>query len=377
MTKDKHSRATRLAQALHYIHPDNGALVPPIEPSTTFARDGDYAPRAQIYGRDGSPTTAQAEAVLSSLEGAAATLLFNSGQSASVALFETLRMGDHVVAPTVMYYGGASWLRRLAALRGIAVSFFDPGIKGALEAACRENTRIIWIETPTNPTWSIIDIAAASKTAQARGAVLVVDSTVCPGVTTRALELGADFVFASATKYLNGHSDVLAGMIAARETGTLWNEIAQIRGMQGTTLPAFESWLLIRGLRTLALRYQAASDAALRIAKHFEHHPKLEAVLYPGLPSHPGYDIATRQMTDGFGGMLSIRVRGGFEAARKVALATRVFLPATSLGGVESLIEHRIAVEPPESQVPDDLLRLSVGIEAVEDLIEDLEQALA
>ena len=375
---DPQAPATRLAQALHYINPVHGAVVPGIEPSSTFARGTNYeTPARQVYGRDGSPTTDQAETILADLDAAAGALAFTSGQSAIIALFELLRSGDHVVAPKVMYHGGASWLRRLAELRGIAVTFFDATDGEAMAVAMRPDTRMLWIETPTNPNWDVIDIAAASALARAKGALLAVDCTVAPPVTTQALALGADFAFASATKYLNGHSDMTAGVITTRVADPLWDELRLVRTLQGTALPAFESWLLIRGLRTLHLRFAAASASAQRIAEHFEDHPAVGQVLYPGLSSHPGHAVATKQMASGFGGMLSLRIKGGFDRARHVTTHTRVFLPATSLGGVESLIEHRIAVEPPESVVPDDLLRLSVGIEAVEDLIADLEQALA
>ncbi|MGB0497938.1 MAG: trans-sulfuration enzyme family protein [Rubricella sp.] len=379
MTNDPKHPDTRLAQALHYIHPEHGGVVPGIEPSSTFARGPDYAPMGrQIYARDGSPTTDQAEAVVASVEGAEAAMLFNSGQSAIVAVFETLRTGDHVAAPEVMYHGGASWLRRMAALRGIDVTFFDATVRGALEEAIRPgHTRILWVESPTNPNWDVIDIAAAADAAHGAGAILVADCTVSPPVTTQALSLGADIVFHSATKYLNGHSDITAGVIATRRTDAAWEEMRLVRTLQGTALPAFEAWLLIRGMRTLPVRFRRASETALAIARHFEGHPKVERVLYPGLPSHPGHAVAARQMTEGFGGMLSILVKGGEEAARRAATRCAVFLPATSLGGVESLIEHRIAVEPPESRVAPNLLRLSIGMEDPGDLIADLEQALA
>ncbi|MEL7216560.1 MAG: aminotransferase class V-fold PLP-dependent enzyme, partial [Pseudomonadota bacterium] len=332
---DPQAPATRLAQALHYINPLHGAVVPGIEPSSTFVRGADYeTPARQVYGRDGSPTTDQAEAILADLDAAEGALAFTSGQSAIIALFEVLRSGDHVVAPEVMYHGGASWLRRLAELRGIAVTFFDATDPEAMAEAMRPDTRMLWIETPTNPNWDVIDIAAASALARATGALLVVDCTVAPPVTTQALALGADFAFSSATKYLNGHSDLTAGVITARVADPLWDELRLVRTLQGTALPAFESWLLIRGLRTLHLRFAAASASAQRIAEHFEHHPAVAQVLYPGLSSHSGHSVAAKQMAGGFGGMLSLRIKGGFDRARHVATHTRVFLPATSLGGV-------------------------------------------
>jgi cystathionine gamma-synthase len=235
----------------------------------------------------------------------------------------------------------------------------------------------VWIETPCNPTWDVIDIAAAAEAAHGAGALLAVDSTVATPVLTRPIELGADLVFHSATKYLNGHGDVLAGVLVTARRDQFWERLHDQRHRAGGVLGAFEAWLLQRGLRTLYLRVGRASDNALAIARHFEGHPKLVAVLYPGLASHPGHGIAQRQMSGGFGGMLSLRLRGGAETALGVAKAVRLFVRATSLGGVESLIEHRASIEGPDSPVPPDLLRLSIGIEDAGDLIADLEQALA
>ncbi len=369
------SPATRAAQALFEPDSETGAVTPSIQPASTFARDADYTPRQPyIYARDGGPTTRQAEALVASLDNAAAALAFTSGLAAIAALFETFPEGAHIVAPKFMYHGTITRLRRLEDRNRIALSLAEPG---GITAAIRPGkTRLVWIETPTNPTWDLIDIAATAEAAHAAGAQLAVDSTAAPPCTTRPLDLGADIVFHSATKYLNGHSDLTAGTLATRETGPLWDEITQARTLQGSTLPAFDAWLLIRGIRTLFLRYERASANAFALARHFETHPKVDRLLYPGLPSHPGHDIAARQMTGGFGGMLSILTHTP-EQARAVARSTKVFLPATSLGGVESLIEHRAAVEGPHSEVPPTLLRLSVGIEDVADLIADLGQALA
>jgi cystathionine gamma-synthase len=235
----------------------------------------------------------------------------------------------------------------------------------------------VWIETPVNPTWDVIDIAAAAEAAHGAGAILAVDATAATPVLTRPLTLGADLAFHSATKYLNGHSDLTAGVLVTRAIDARWQEITSVRHLMGGVLGAFEAWLLLRGLRTLYLRVERASASALEIARHFEGHPKLAAVLYPGLESHPGHAVAKRQMTGGFGGMLSLLVDGDAAAARAVAARTRLFVPATSLGGVESLIEHRATIEGPHSVVPKNLLRLSIGIEDPADLIADLEQALA
>jgi cystathionine gamma-synthase len=370
--------ATRAAQALGRIDPVTGAVVPGIEPATTFARDADYAPRqAYIYARDGGPTVEHAEAVLADLEGAAASMVFGSGMAAFVALFETLGAGDRVAAPQVMYHGGLAWLRRLAARRGVGLDLFDASADGALEAALRPGeTRVLWIETPTNPTWDVIDIAGAAAAAREAGALLAVDGTAAPPCTTRALALGADVAFHSGTKYLGGHSDLTAGVLSFAAAGPLADEVRLVRTLMGSVIAPFEAWLLIRGMRTLFVRYERASASAQAIAEHFAGHPAVERVLYPGLPSHPRHAVAAVQMTGGFGGMLSLMVAGGFETAGRVVRATRVFVPATSLGGVESLIEHRRAIEPPDSLVPGGLLRLSVGIEDVGDLIADLEGAL-
>eukprot|EP00051_Salpingoeca_urceolata_P002871 m.53398 g.53398 ORF g.53398 m.53398 type:complete len:318 (+) comp12380_c0_seq1:465-1418(+) len=271
-----------------------------------------------------------------------------------------------------------SRMHRLVEKRGMEATFFDGSKHEELVAALRPGaTRILWIESPTNPDWQVIDIEAAAKAAHEAGALLAVDCTASPPCTTMALRLGADVVFHSATKYLNGHSDLTAGVLSVREKGPLWEELVFVRTLQGTILGAFEAWLLVRGLRTLFLRFERASENAMAIAKRFQDHPAVERVMYPGLPSHPLHDVARKQMTGGFGGMLSMTIKGGEAAARAVACATRVFHPATSLGGVESLIEHRKSVEGPYSVVEPHLIRLSVGIENVADLIGDLEQALA
>jgi cystathionine gamma-synthase len=225
--------------------------------------------------------------------------------------------------------------------------------------------------------WDVIDVAAAARAAHGAGAILAVDATAAPPCTMRALALSADVAFHSGTKYLGGHSDLTAGVLSLAVPGALADEVRQVRTLMGSVIAPFEAWLLVRGMRTLFLRYERASATALAIARRFEAHPAVERVRYPGLPSHPRHAVAAAQMTGGFGGMLSVELRGGFAAARAVACATRVFAPATSLGGVESLIEHRRAIEGPDSLVPENLLRLSIGIEAPDDLIADLEAALA
>ncbi len=240
----------------------------------------------------------------------------------------------------------------------------------------RDDTALIWVETPTNPTWAVTDIAAVSKVAKAKGALVLVDSTTAPPCTTKPLSLGADYAFHSATKYLNGHSDVLAGALSTNLIDDRWEDIGVIRKLQGTALPGFEAWLVMRGMRTLYVRWNKACENAMKIASHFKDHPLVERVQYPGLPSDPGYAVAKEQMTGGFGGMMSILIKGSEQMARDVARNTELFLPATSLGGVESLIEHRFTIEGPDYGVAENLLRLSVGIEDADDLIADLEQAI-
>lgn len=369
---------TRVAQACHYIDQATGGINPPLQLSTTYARGADYEFLGDYsYSRAGNPSWAVLESVCAELDGGVEAQCFASGMAAVCAVFETVDTGSHLVAPRVMYHGSQDWLRRISAKRSIDLTLFEAGDPEALERAVRPgSTEIVWIETPVNPTWEVIDIAAAAEIAHRAGAALVVDATVATPVTTRALEHGADIVFHSATKYLNGHSDVVGGVLVSAADDERWQQIKWLRTYMGGVLGPVEAWLVLRGMRTLFLRFEKASASALEIARHFEHHPKLERVLYPGLESHPGHDIARRQMTRGFGGMLSLLVRGGADAAREVAGHTELFMRATSLGGVESLIEHRAAVEGPHSAVPGNLLRLSVGIENCRELIDDLEHSL-
>lgn len=369
---------TIAAHSLHALDQATGAVAPPLHLSTTYARDAAYALRgASSYSRYGNPTIVHAEAAVAALEGGPAARVFASGMAAIVALFETVPHDRHVAAPAVMYHGTRDWLRRLESKGRIALSLFDPSDPASIEAAVRAGeTDIVWIESPVNPTWDIIDIAAAAETAHRAGAILAVDSTAASPVLTRPLALGADVVFHSATKYLNGHSDVLGGALVPASVTPRWEEIAGLRSLMGSVLAPVEAWMLIRGLRTLYPRVRQACANALAIARHFESHPGLEAVLYPGLKSHPGHAVAARQMTGGFGGMMSILVKGGEAEALGVVKRLKLFLPATSLGGVESLAEHRKTIEGPASPVAPNLIRLSIGIEAADDLIADLEQAL-
>jgi cystathionine gamma-synthase len=379
MTHDDFSPESLAAQALGWVDEQTRAITPPIHVSSTYLRDADNQYRSgRIYMRDNNPSFDQAEALLNTLEGGHETLLFASGMAAATSVFQALRPGDHVLAPKVMYWSLRNWLTGFATSWGLDVELVDMTDASAVQAAIRPGiTKLVWVETPANPLWTITDIAATAELAHAAGALLAVDSTPATPVHTRPLEFGADLVMHSATKYLNGHSDLTAGTVTTRADNEHWQRVRGVRAQIGGTLGSFESWLLLRGMRTLYLRVRAASASALRIAEHFEEHPHVAQVLYPGLPSSHGHDIAKRQMQDGFGGMLSIRVAGGEHAAIAVAASTRLWKRATSLGGVESLIEHRASAEGAGTPAPDDLLRLSVGIESVEDLIADLEQALA
>jgi cystathionine gamma-synthase len=331
-----------------------------------------------VYARADNPAFDQAEQVLCALEGGVQALVFSSGMAAATAVFLALAPGDHVVVPKVMYWSLRNWLTGFASGWGLEVELVDATDPAALRAAIRPGkTRLVWIETPANPLWTVTDIAAAAEAAHAAGALLAVDSTVATPILTRPLALGADLVMHAATKYLNGHSDVIAGALVTRADDAHWQRVRQVRAQVGATLGSFEAFLLVRGMRTLHLRVRAACRSAERIAARFARHPQVAAVLYPGLPDAAGHAVAQAQMNGGFGAMLSIRVHGGEAAAIAVAARVALWKRATSLGGTESLIEHRASVEGAGSPVPTDLLRLSVGLEHVDDLIADLEQALA
>ncbi|HEX2539731.1 MAG TPA: aminotransferase class I/II-fold pyridoxal phosphate-dependent enzyme [Caldimonas sp.] len=366
------------AQALGWIDEKTRAITPPIHVSSTFLRDTDNQYRSgRVYARADNPAFDQAEAVVARLEQGAAAALFASGMAAATAVFQALAPGDHVLAPKVMYWSLRNWLMNFATQWGLAVELVDMSDPEAVRAAVRPGrTRLVWIETPANPLWTVTDIAATAAIAHAAGARVAVDSTVASPVLTRPLEHGADIVMHAGTKYLNGHSDLIAGVLVTREDDAFWQRVKTIRAQLGATLGSFEAWLLLRGMRTLYLRVRCASQSAQRIAEHFERHDRVEAVLYPGLPGAPGHAVARRQMQGGFGGMLSIRVKGGEAAAIATAAHVALWKRATSLGGTESLVEHRASVEGAGTPAPPDLLRLSVGIEDAGDLIADLEQAL-
>jgi cystathionine gamma-synthase len=370
---------TLAAQALGWVDETTKAIIPPIHLATTFIRDPDNQYRSgRSYGRADNPTYDQPEHLLAELEGGAAAMTFASGMAAATAVFQALRPGDHVVAPQVMYWGLRKWLLGFATEWGLKVDLIDGGSLDALRAAVVPGrTRLVWLETPANPTWVISDLSGAAEIAHRANALLAVDSTAATPVLTRPLALGADLVMHAATKYLNGHSDVMAGALVTARTDTMWERIATIRHDTGAILGPFEAWLLLRGMRTLFLRVERCCRSAQAIAEHFARDPRVRAVLYPGLPTHSGHDVAARQMRGGFGGMLSLCVAGGEEAAVATAAHVKLWKRATSLGGVESLIEHRASIEGAGTPAPPDLLRLSVGIEHPDDLIGDLDQALS
>lgn len=369
---------TIAAQAGGIADSATGGLVPPIHVASTFVRDADNQyRRGYCYGRADNATVRQVEGVLTDLEGGAASLLFGSGMAAATTAFLALEQPAHVVAPSAMYWGLRQWLVDEAPRHGLEATFVDAGSPAALKAAIRPGrTRLVWIETPSNPLWTITDIAAAAHIAHAGGALLAVDSTVSTPVLTRPLALGADLIVHSATKYLNGHSDVVAGVVVFGEMARAFEACARLRGMLGGVLGPFEASQLLRGLRTLHVRVRHQSAAAMTIACRFAGHARIERLLYPGLPSHPGHAVAARQMHGGFGGMFSMRLSGGESAAIAAAARMRVWKRATSLGGVESLVEHRSSIEGAGSPCPPDLLRFSAGLENIDDLIADIEWAL-
>ena len=378
MSEQQPKPSTLAAQAMGWVDPATKAVIPPIHTATTFLRDPDNQYRAgRSYARADNPTFDHAEALLAALEGGAGCLTFASGMAAATTVFQALAPGDHVVAPNVMYWGLRRWLTTFGRERGLVVDLVNASDLDAIARSLRPGaTKLLWIETPANPTWAITDIAAAAKLAQEAGAMLAVDSTVATPLLTRPLALGADLVMHSATKYLNGHSDVVAGALVTARKDEFWHRLETLRHAGGAILGPFEAWLLLRGMRTLPLRVERACRTAAMLAQRLAEHGAVSAVLYPGLQDHPGHDVAARQMQGGFGGMLSIRVAGGEQAAIATAAKVRIWKRATSLGGVESLIEHRASVEGPGTPAPPDLLRLSVGIEDAGDLLIDLEQAL-
>jgi cystathionine gamma-synthase len=368
---------TLLAQAMGAGDPITKALVPPIHMAATYLRDADNGySSGYVYGRGDNVSVHQAETLLAALEGATEAMTFASGMGAAAAVFLALDKPTHIVASRVMYWGLRSWLRQIGRY-GHSITFVETSDLREVRQAVRPGeTGLFWIETPSNPLWSVTDISAVAEIAHEADALLCVDSTVATPVFTRPIAHGADIVMHSATKYLNGHSDVVAGVLATAGPSKFWDRIREVRSHVGAPLGPFDAWLLMRGMRTLEVRVREQASTAALLAGRLADHPAISSVLYPGLPSHPGHDVAVRQMDGGFGGMLSIRLEAGETAAIATAAQVRVWQRATSLGGVESLIEHRASIEGAGTPCPPDLLRLSVGLEDPEDLFFDLLRAL-
>jgi cystathionine gamma-synthase len=379
MAKRGLSVATIAAQAGGYIDAASGGVVPPIQPSTTFARDRSYQPHptGNIYARDDNDVGRIAEALLAQLDNAEAALLFPNGMAAIAAVFRALPGGATVLVQSQIYWGTTKWLREFCARRSVTLIEADLSDIGQAQSLCAEHQPdLVFIETPSNPWLRTTDIALVSEATHAAGGRLVVDATAATPILTRALDFGADIVMHSATKGINGHSDVLAGVLATNAPAAPhWQAIAIDRHDAGAVIGSFESWLLIRSIRTLPLRVERMSQNAQAVAEFLQSHDAVAQVFYPGLPDFDGHSVAKRQMAGGFGSLLSFCVKGGAVEALRVAGQLNLFHRATSLGGVESLVEHRHTIEP-HTGIPESLLRLSIGIEDVQDLCADLEQAL-
>ncbi|WP_247234206.1 PLP-dependent aspartate aminotransferase family protein [Telluribacter sp. SYSU D00476] len=368
---------TLALRSTHFPDANAASVVPPLYLSTTFERDANYElPQGYLYTRADNPNRYQLESALATLEGGAVAMAFASGQAATMAVIQSLKPGDHVIVPDDAYYGTPSLLQNIFIDWGLTFSKVDTTNLAVVEAALRPETRLVWLETPSNPQLKITDIEAVANLARSRGALTVCDNTWSTPILQRPLDLGCDVVMHSTTKYLGGHSDVLGGALVFKEDDAFAKRVRQVQTLGGAVPSPFDCWLLSRGIKTLAVRVRQQSLNAQRLAEYLHEHPAVEQVHYPGLPGHQGYPVAQRQMTLP-GAMLSVQVRGGADEALRFINKLQLFTKATSLGGVESLIEHRASVEGPESTTPPNLLRVSVGLEHPDDLIEDLQQALA
>lgn len=371
--------ATIAAHAAGAIDPVGAGVVPAIQTSTTYLRDQNYAliRPDNIYSRDDSDTVRQAEEVIRQLEEAAATLLFPAGMAAIAAVFRTLRPGDTVILQSGIYYGTTKFVQGYCARRDVTLHQVDSSDIAAFDALCAQvKPTLVFVETPSNPRLKTTDIAAVAKATRAQGGLLVVDATAATPILMKPLALGADIVMHSATKAINGHSDVLAGVLSTNAPDAeIWQMIKTDRHDAGAVLGPFEAWLLIRAMRTLPLRVERMTENAMALAAFLQAHPAIEDVLYPGLPHHPGHDVAARQMS-GFGSLMSVLIKGGAPEALAAIGKLQLFMRATSLGGVESLVEHRFTIEP-HTGIPENLIRISVGIEHIDDLKADWAQALA
>ncbi len=367
---------TLAVHAGHSADPATGAITPPIHLSTTFEREADGQYRAGlVYSRYANPNRLALEECLAQLEGGAGAACFASGSAATAAVLQSLEAGAHVIAPDDAYFGTTKLMRDIFGPWKLDVTVTDMTDAACVQRALRPATRLIWVETPSNPLLRVVDIARLAEIAHSQSAICAVDNTWASPVLQRPLALGADVAMHATTKYLGGHSDVLGGALVWRTQGTLAERLRAIQISVGAVPSPFECWLTMRGVRTLPWRMRAHSANALTLATYLTSHDRVEAVHYPGLPGHPAHALAARQMT-GFGGMLSLQVRGDRDDAMSIAGRLRIVTRATSLGGTESLIEHRASVEGPGTHAPENLLRLSVGLEHVDDLIEDFEQAL-
>ena len=377
MSDKKHHFETTCVHAGHKTDPASGGVSPAIQLSTTFARaaDGSY-PQGHTYSRSGNPNRAQLEECIATLEGGAAGLAFGSGMASVSAVLQALKPGDHVICTHDAYHGVLRVLREVMVSWGLKVSYVDTTDTDALKAAVTRETRLIWVESPSNPLLRISDLTAAAEIAHKAGAIAACDNTFATPVLQKPLEHGMDLVMHSTTKYLGGHSDVLGGALVCREMDAFTERLRFLQSTMGAVPSSFDCWLLLRGATTLHLRVKAACANASVIARHLAAHPKVEKVYYPGLESHPGHALAARQMS-AFGAVLSFTLRGGEPAALDTVAKVKLFTRATSLGGVESLIEHRASVEGPETKTPRNLLRVSVGVEHAADLTADLDQALS
>jgi len=366
---------TLAVHAGHTIDPATGAVSAPIHLSTTFERDieGTYS-RGFMYARNNNPNREALERGVSILEGGETAAAFGSGTAAAMALFQALAPGDHVLAHVDAYYGTSRLLRDIFLRWGLEADFIDMSNLEDVKKALRPQTKLAWAETPSNPLLRIVDLAAVAEIVHDAGALYVCDNTWAP-VLQRPFDLGADLILHSTTKYFGGHCDVAGGIVVAKKESEFFQRVRAIQYSGGAVPSPFDCWLILRGMRTLPWRMRAHSENGIKVAEFLAQHRKVSRVHYPGLRSHPGYEIAQRQMSM-FGVMLSFQVKDGGEAAMPVSAKTKIFTRATSLGGVESLIEHRASIEGPGTTSPENLLRLSIGLESADDLIEDLDQAL-
>jgi cystathionine gamma-synthase len=382
MTENDKQHVETLAVHAGRRHDDpTGAVMPPIQLSTTFERGADGSYRTQyVYTRSENPNRIALEECLASLEGGAAAAAFASGMAAIAAILQALKPGDHVLLPDDLYHGTRRYVGEVLGPWGLESEFIDMSDPAHVAAKMRPSTRLVWVETPSNPLLKITDIAGVVEVAHSGGALVAVDNTWATPVGQQPLALGADLVMHATTKYLGGHSDILGGVVVSRQNDDFFGRISTIQKIGGAVPAPFDCWLLLRSIRTLPYRVRAHAANAGAVARFLADHPAVAAVHYPGLPEHPGHAVAARQMRL-FGGMLSIQVRAiqpgnGQAEAMAVAAKVKLFTRATSLGGVESLIEHRASVEGPHGNTPPNLLRISVGLEHPDDLIADLAQAL-